>query len=120
MNKILTTILLCLAIGLCNESVIEGKTLNKEPKEIEWNNINSSRSFFPLYGYIDNNIVTISLYDKPQTALITIENERGDIIFEMTSNHSEVITIDMTGKTGYFVVTVEYDGLKYFGTFICD
>ena len=113
--------MMCLVIALSTyNNDIGAKVLHEDPDEIEWNGQRNGRSIFPLRGYVENGIVTLYLYDNPDSVTITITDSAANPIYKEVVTDASVVNINLGERKGEFTIKVEYNSMVFYGTFSLD
>ena len=99
---------------------MEAKVMHDEPEEIGWEEQGNKRSLFPLSGYVENGIVTLYLYDNPDSVAITITDSAATPIYKEVITDASVVNIDLGDRTGEFTIKVEYNSKVFYGSFSLD
>lgn len=99
---------------------MEAKVMHDEPTEIGWDGQGNKRSIFPLRGYVENGVVTLYLYDNPDSVAITITDAAAIPIYKGVVTDASVVNINLDNRTGEFVIKVEYDSMIFYGSFSLD
>lgn len=119
--KVRLLFLICLTVAFSiYNSEIRAKVLHEDPDEIEWDEQKNGRSIFPLRGYVEDGVVTLYLYDNPDSVAITITDAAATPIYKEVVTDVSVVNIDLGERKGEFVITVEYNSKVFSGTFSLD
>lgn len=108
--------MLLLTLCLYNEKA-EAKVQGENQDEIVWekDGDSKSRSILPIAGYVENGIVSIYLYTRPEMLKISIIDQEGNPIYQNIYTSKERLEIDLRGASGSFEIIVEYDELLFKG-----
>lgn len=106
-------------IALCsyNNSRVEAKVMHDDPEEIEWEGQGDRRSVFPVGGFVDDGLIVIYLYEKPEKTKITIVDEKDLLVYQTVIFNSEEVVFDLS-IWGDFTILVEYDNCMYKGIYV--
>ena len=110
---------MCLVVTLStyNNSDIGAKVLHEDPDEIEWEGQGDRRSVFPVGGFVDDGLIVIYLYEKPEKAKVTIVDEKDLLVYQTVIFNSEEAVFDLS-ILGDFTILVEYGNCVYKGIYV--
>lgn len=121
MKRILLILSLILLDSISYVGSVLGKIAEGKNNEIYWEEVNSdisTRSLFPISGYVEKTSVTLYLYDSPTNVLVFISNISGDIVYECVYPTMSQETIDLsTLGIGMYEIVVEYGEKSFVGYF---